>query len=192
MWVPAGLGAVAGLVQVGKTLAVAGPPAPWPLVIVSGLAGVVALAGAALARPRPRAGALIMAVAGLAAITIDTIGSPPPRVLPGAVLVIAGAIAFASAPAGHGAALAAPIWARRGAWVGLALQLVVGLPLVAAGLVAPGWAVTAMWAAWGALFVLALSLRRTRPWLVLAVPPATAAILFGALWLGGHFLGWTT
>lgn len=191
MWASALLGAVAGLVELGKALAVAGQPAMRIPAILSGLIGVVALAGVALLRARPRVAGLVMAAAGLAAITVDGLSSPPPRMLPGAALVIAGAIALAPLPAGHDTRPAASTWARLGAWVGLALHLVVGFPLIAIGLVAPWWAVTVSWAAWGALLVLALRLRRARPWLVLAVPPATAVLLFSALWLGAHFLSWS-
>ncbi|MGH8884902.1 MAG: hypothetical protein ACRDYX_06965 [Egibacteraceae bacterium] len=190
-WTSGLLTAAAGLVELGKALAVAGQPAVGVLAVLNGLVGVVALAGLALVWTRPRAAALVQATAGLAAITLDGIGSPPPRMLPGAALVIAAATAFAAGQADLDATPATFTWTRLAAWVGLGLHLVVGLPFLALGLLAPLWAILVLWAVWGALLTLAIRLRHTRPWLVLVIPPVTAAILVGALSLGGRFLGWT-
>jgi hypothetical protein len=178
-------------VEVGKALTVAGQPAMRALALLHGFVGVLALVGVALARPRPRAAALILATAGLTAITVDGLGSPPPRVLPGAALLIAGTAALASMPVEPDTGPAASLWAGVSLWIGLGLHFVVGIPFVAAGLVAPGWAVTALWAAWGALLALILRFRRTRPWLALAFPPMTAALFVSALSLGERFLGWS-
>lgn len=190
-WASGLLGAAAGLVELGKALAAAGQPAGDVLAILNGLIGVAALAGVALVWARPRVAALVQATAGLAAITLDGIGAPPPRMLPGAALVIAGASAFAAGSADPDAPPATFTWGRLAAWVGLGLHLVIGVSLLALGLVAPWWAVSALFAAWGAFLVLALRLRRTRPWLVPLIPPATAALAIGAVSLGGHFLGWS-
>lgn len=188
----AAAGAAGGLVEFAKELAVLGQPAtasdPGPL---NGLIGVLALAGVALLWTRLPAAALVLATAGLAAITADALGSPPPRVLPGAVLVIAAAVALAAETVDHDPTPVTFTWARLVVWMGLGLHLVMGIPLIAVGLVAPGWAVTAMWAVWGALLFFTLRLRRTRPWPVLITPPTTAVFLVGALWFGERLLGWS-
>lgn len=76
-------------------------------------------------------------------------------------------------------------------WVGLALHLVAGFFYLAAGLLAPPYAVAGLLAVWVVLLVLAIWQWRRRPWWVLATPFVAAAIWFGVLSLGDIFLGWT-
>jgi hypothetical protein len=191
IWICALLGVVASLAQFGKALVVASQWVAPVLGLLSGLIGVIGLIGVALSQTRPRAAALILATAGLAAITVDGLGLPPPRMLPGAALILAAGAALATRPVDRGTTPVAFTWGRLAAWIGLGLHLMVAVPLLAIGLVVPGWAVTALWTAWSALFFLALHVRRTRPWLVPVIAPATAALLVGALLLGERLLGWT-
>ncbi|WP_437968446.1 hypothetical protein WMF04_03765 [Sorangium sp. So ce260] len=77
------------------------------------------------------------------------------------------------------------------AWAGIAVHLVIGLAYAFAGLLAPPWAVAVLWALWIALLVMAILVRRRRPWLAAATPLISAALWFGLLTLGERLLGWT-
>ncbi|AGP33658.1 hypothetical protein [Sorangium cellulosum] len=76
-------------------------------------------------------------------------------------------------------------------WVGIAVHLVIGPAYALAGLLAPPWAVAALWAIWIALLVMAIRVRRSRPWLAAATPLISAAVWLGLLTLGERLLGWT-
>lgn len=77
----------------------------------------------------------------------------------------------------------------------LALALLGHLALapfyIGSGLVAPGWAVLTLWAAWLALLVLLVLLWRRRPPAALLVPLGAAALIFLVVTGGERYLGWT-
>jgi hypothetical protein len=75
--------------------------------------------------------------------------------------------------------------------VALLAHLAIGVPLLAAGLVAPLYAIVLFWIFWGVMLLLLLRLRTRRPLLTPLIPVATAAGLIGALSFGGEVLGWT-
>lgn len=83
---------------------------------------------------------------------------------------------------------------RAAAAIGLAfgvlLHLGIGLFYLAAGLVAPPWAVGVLWAVWLALAYL-MWRWRSMPFRVLAIPFAAAGIWWGLITLGDRLLGWT-
>jgi hypothetical protein len=182
----AGAGGAALLVKAG--LAVAEGLVAWSAVIA--LTGLAGLAAALLTRSRPGRAAASMTAVGVLALVDDLAGaSVPPRVLPGAILLVAAAVvAGGDAPA---AGRRVPLLARMVAWAGLAGHGVVGVVLLPLGLVAPWWAVIALLVLWGLLLALALRLRRRRPWLVPFFPVTMAAIAAGLLDLGSTVLGWT-
>ena len=73
----------------------------------------------------------------------------------------------------------------------VALHLAIGFFYVAAGLIAPGWAVLTLWTVWLALLVALVLLWRRRPPVALAVPVLAAAVFFGSITAGEQLLGWT-
>lgn len=75
-------------------------------------------------------------------------------------------------------------------WAGVALHVVAGIPYLAAGLVAPLWAILVLWLLWAGLLGVALRLRRRRPWVTFFVPPVAVALLLGLIGLGEAVLGW--
>jgi len=82
-------------------------------------------------------------------------------------------------------------WARRLVLVvALALHLAVGTLYLAAGLVAPVWAVMLLWAAWIGLLWVLVRLRRQHALLTLVVPPAALGLFLAALSAGEAWLGW--
>jgi hypothetical protein len=62
---------------------------------------------------------------------------------------------------------------------------------LAAGLLAPAWAVVVLVLAWAVLLVLAVVWFRRRPWWVVPLPVVAALLWFGALSAGEAWLGWT-
>ena len=70
------------------------------------------------------------------------------------------------------------------------LHLAAGTLYLAAGLVAPLWAVLLLWACWLGLLWLLVTLWRHRAVLALLVPPAALGLFFGALTAGEAWLGW--
>ena len=76
-------------------------------------------------------------------------------------------------------------------WVGIVLQLLVGLPYLVSGLIVPGSYLLGLWLVWLAFTVGALALFRRRPMLVPVVPMAAFGTWMGLLALGVHFLHWT-
>jgi hypothetical protein len=75
--------------------------------------------------------------------------------------------------------------------VAVALHLAAGVFYLAAGLVAPLWAVLALWVAWAVLLAALVRLWRRRPPLALLVPLAAVALIFGTITTGEQLLGWT-
>jgi hypothetical protein len=84
-----------------------------------------------------------------------------------------------------------PDWRVVLPWVGLAAMVAVLPFYLASGLVAPLWAIIALLLSWAALFYLGVRWRRTRPYLVLALPVAAMAWWFLVLTAGEAWLGWT-
>ena len=74
--------------------------------------------------------------------------------------------------------------------VAVALQLATGLFSLAAGLVAPAWAVLLLWAAWTGLLCVLVRLWRRHAVLALLVPPASLGLFLAALSAGEVWLGW--
>lgn len=70
------------------------------------------------------------------------------------------------------------------------LQIAAFAPYLLSGLVAPPWGVLAMRGLWVGLSVFAFAWGWKRPVLSLVVPPATFALGFVCLFLGGSLLGW--
>ena len=73
----------------------------------------------------------------------------------------------------------------------LALHLAVGILYLAAGLVAPLWAILLLWAAWLALLWVLVRLWRRQPVLGLLVGPAALGLFLGTVSAGEAWLGWT-
>lgn len=168
-------GVIAGLIELAK--GVGGLPSCGGAGL---LVGPLALVGAALAWRQSRGAVAPLLGAGVAAVAVDVLCTPPPpHMLPGIALMVAGAFAWE----GPGGSILA--------WIGLALHVLVGVPFLAVGLVAPWYGVLVMWICWVLLLVVALRLRSRRPWVTLAAPFAAAAVFLGTLWLGGTYLGWT-
>ena len=71
------------------------------------------------------------------------------------------------------------------------LGLLAALPFyIASGLVAPLWAILALWAAWLSLGLLALRWFRSHPWVVLVLPLVAAGVWWLSLTLGEQLLDW--
>jgi hypothetical protein len=62
---------------------------------------------------------------------------------------------------------------------------------LAAGLLAPAWAVAALVAIWVALLVLAVLWFRRHPWWVVPLPVVAALVWYGGISAGEALLGWT-
>jgi hypothetical protein len=73
----------------------------------------------------------------------------------------------------------------------LATLLAMSIWFIAAGLMAPLWAVIGFLAIWLVLVVLACVWIRRHPWRVVLLPMIAAVILFGGLRAGAALLGWT-
>lgn len=151
------------------------------------VSGVLALVGAFVALRWPRPGGLLFAVAGLGGLLLDALGAgPPPRILPGAVLLFAAALALGAAwtPGPDTAGGRAVVGA------GVALQVVVGVLFVGLGLIAPVGAAFAVLVVWAGLSGLGLRRRSDRPWLVAAAAGVAVLVAAVVLWVGSAF-GWT-
>lgn len=71
-------------------------------------------------------------------------------------------------------------------------QLVVLVPFtVASGLVAPLWAIVALYLLWAGAAYLFVRLARRRPLATPVVPAANALLLWAVITLGQQLLGWT-
>lgn len=71
------------------------------------------------------------------------------------------------------------------------LHLGIGVFYLAAGLVAPLWAVLLLQLCWLGLLVWMVVLWRRRPPLALLMPLAAAGLIFSAITAGEQLLGWT-
>ena len=71
------------------------------------------------------------------------------------------------------------------------LHLGIGVLYLAAGLVAPLWAVLVLQLSWLLLLVALVAMWRRRPSLALLMPLAAAGLFFAALTAGEQLLGWT-
>ena len=71
------------------------------------------------------------------------------------------------------------------------LHLGIGVFYLAAGLVAPRWAVVLLQAAWLVLLVVLVRVGSRRPPYALLVPVAAAALIFSVVTAGDMLLGWT-
>ena len=84
-----------------------------------------------------------------------------------------------------------PIARRALLVVAVLLHLGVGVLYLAAGLVAPLWAVLLLWAAWLVLAYLLVRLWARRAPLALLVPLAAVGLILGIVTAGEQLLGWT-
>jgi hypothetical protein len=140
--------------------------------------------------PARRIAAWALAMAALALYLADLMGlKPPPRILPSLVLVVA-AVLVGITPRARSADGPLPPRDRAMAIAGLALHLLVFVPILPIGLIAPGAGVLTIHGLWLAGLLGAWWLRRSDPALVLAIPFVTAAVIAGVLWYGTTVLGW--
>ena len=72
----------------------------------------------------------------------------------------------------------------------IALHLATGILYLAAGLVAPLWAVLLLWGAWLGLLWSLVRLWRQHAVLALLVPPASLGLFLGVISAGEAWLGW--
>jgi len=128
----------------------------------------------------------------------DLLGlKPPPRILPSAVLAITAVVVGVSTrqpePADGAPRVPAQATSTTGrvlAVAGLGLHLLLLVPILPIGLVAPGSGVLAIHGTWLVGLILAWRLRLTNPPVVLAIPLLTAAMIAAILWVGTTMLGW--
>jgi hypothetical protein len=73
---------------------------------------------------------------------------------------------------------------------GFVLLVLLLIPIVPIGLVAPGLGVMVIHGIWLVGFIAAWRLRRSNPAAVLAIPFVAAALIAATLWLGTTVLGW--
>ena len=66
-----------------------------------------------------------------------------------------------------------------------------GILYLAAGLVAPLWAVLALWALWLVLLWVLVRVWKRRPLLALVVPPVALGLFFAVITAGEQLLDWT-
>ncbi len=76
-------------------------------------------------------------------------------------------------------------------WLGAVLFVATGFFYLAAGLLAPLWAVAVLWVVWIALGILLV--RRWRGSLqgIMLIPAAAILFWLAVMWLGDKFLDWT-
>lgn len=140
-------------------------------------------------RPR-RVVAWSLAVVALVLYLADLMGlKPPPRILPSLVLVVA-AVLVGITPRPRPADRPVQPRDRAMTIAGIALHLLLFVPILPIGLIAPGAGVLTIHGLWLVGLVVAWWLRRSDPPVVLAVPFATAALVAGVLWFGTTVLGW--
>jgi len=131
-----------------------------------------------------------LAVVALVLYLADLLGlKPPPRILPSLVLVVA-AVLIGIAPRARPADRPPQSRDRALVIAGLALQLLLFVPILPIGLVAPGAGVLTIHGLWLVGLIVAWWLRRSDPPVVLAVPFVTAALVAGVLWFGTTALDW--
>lgn len=74
---------------------------------------------------------------------------------------------------------------------GVVAHVATGFFYVGSPLVAPLGGVLVLWAGWLVMLVVALWLRRARPWLALLVPVMSIAFWVAVISLGELLFGWT-
>ncbi|MBW3605789.1 MAG: hypothetical protein KY460_12955 [Actinobacteria bacterium] len=134
--------------------------------------------------------ASVLAIVALGLYLADLMGlKPPPRILPSVVLVVA-AVLVGITPRARAAD--DPLLPRDRAMMiaGLALHLLLFVPILPIGLIAPGAGVLTIHGLWLLGLIAAWWLRWSNPPVVLAIPFATAAVIAGVLWYGTTVLGW--
>jgi hypothetical protein len=131
-----------------------------------------------------------LAVVALVLYLADLMGlKPPPRILPSLVLVVA-AVLIGLTPRARPADRPPQSHDRALVIAGLTLQLLLFVPILPIGLVAPGAGVLIIHGLWLVGLIVVWWLRRSDPPIVLAVPFVTAALIAGVLWFGTTILGW--
>ncbi|HEX6255565.1 MAG TPA: hypothetical protein VFZ70_07100 [Euzebyales bacterium] len=147
------------------------------------------MAGAMSLRTR-RVTAWSLAGIALLLYLADLMGlKPPPRILPSLVLALAAAL-IGIEPRSRRADR--PVLPRDRAMTiaGLVLHLLLFVPILPIGLIAPGAGVLVVHGLWITGLLVAWRRRRSDPGVVLAVPFVTAAAIAGVLWVGTTVLGW--
>lgn len=127
----------------------------------------------------------------------DLLGlKPPPRILPSVVLTIA-AVVVGVTPSRRPDGDERPRNLRppsRAAQVmtitGFVLLILLLIPVMPIGLIAPGPGILAIHGVWLVGFIMAWRLRRCCPPVVLAIPFVTAVLIAAILWVGTTLLGW--
>lgn len=133
-----------------------------------------------------------LSVAAAVLYLADLLGlKPPPRVLPSVVLAGAAVLLGVTArDPGSRPPRPSSTRDRVMSTAGLVLQVLLFVPILPIGLIAPGSGVLAIHGIWLAALVVAWHLRRSNPAAVLAIPFLTAAALAGVIWIGTTMLGW--
>ena len=80
--------------------------------------------------------------------------------------------------------------ARLISWIGLTLHGLLGVPYVLSGLLAPFWAVVALWTLWAGLLAVVVHQRTRRPVLVAVVPIVGLVFWVVAMWAGSMLFDW--
>jgi hypothetical protein len=145
--------------------------------------------------------AVALGVVAFLLYAADLMGlKPPPRILPSVVLAIAAVLigvtprrADVSRPAAEADDAPAHHMSTAGRVMtvaGFVLLVLLLIPIVPIGLVAPGQGVIAIHGIWLVGFIAAWRLRRSNPPAVLAAPFVAAALIAATLWTGTVHLGW--
>ena len=147
----------------------------------------------------------VLGVLAFVLYAADLLGlKPPPRILPSVALAIAAVVIGVTPrradparptddPQSAGPTQATPATsagARAMTIIGFVLLVLLLIPIVPIGLVAPGFGVMVIHGIWLVGFIAAWRLRRSNPPAVLAIPFVAAALIAGTLWLGTSVLGW--
>ena len=177
-WIAVTLGVLAFALYAADLLGLKPPPRIIPSVVLAAAAVVI---GVTARRPAPADGPHD-SPPGTTATTDD--GAP------GAAATAHGGARAAGNGAPMVPAQADPTVGRLLVIAGLTLHLLLVVPIVPIGLVAPAQGMLAVHGAWLVGFAIAWRLRRSNPPLVLAVPFATAAVIAAVLWVGTTQLGW--
>lgn len=131
-----------------------------------------------------------LAVVALVLYLADLMGlKPPPRILPSLVLVVV-AVLVGITPRARAVDRPPLPRDRAMAIAGLGLHLLLFVPILPIGLIAPGAGVLTIHGLWLAGLIGAWWLRRSDPAVVLAIPFVTAAAIAGVLWYGTTVLRW--
>ena len=80
--------------------------------------------------------------------------------------------------------------ARLAAWLGITFHVLLGGLYLLSGLLAPFWAVVALWTLWTGLLAVAIHQRTRRPILVAVIPIVGFVAWAVAVWAGFVLLDW--